>query len=109
MAVSAFIERLEHCIDFIVLKEHTRCLKHRILQSLTGSEFIAETIGLTDLGEDMRIYFSGIIFTCRCTGNAIIADLFHRMGKVERIGSGIDRMRDFNPQSWLRQKRLLGS
>ncbi|MBN1687983.1 MAG: putative DNA binding domain-containing protein [Candidatus Omnitrophica bacterium] len=26
--------------------------------------------------------------------NLIIADLFHRMGKVERIGSGIGRMRD---------------
>ena len=27
--------------------------------------------------------------------NLIIGDLFHRMGKVERIGSGIGRMRDF--------------
>ena len=27
--------------------------------------------------------------------NLIIGDIFHRMGKVERIGSGIGRMRDF--------------
>jgi len=26
--------------------------------------------------------------------NPVVADLFHRMGKVERMGSGIDRMRD---------------
>ncbi len=33
--------------------------------------------------------------------NLIIADLFHRMGKVERIGSGIGRMQDI-----LRASRL---
>jgi len=35
--------------------------------------------------------------------NLIIADLFHRMHKVERIGSGIGRMRKFMSQSGLKE------
>ena len=35
--------------------------------------------------------------------NPIIADLFHRMGKVERMGSGIDRMRDFMRDAGLKE------
>ena len=35
--------------------------------------------------------------------NPIIADLFHRMGKVERMGSGIDRMRDFMRHAELKE------
>jgi ATP-dependent DNA helicase RecG len=35
--------------------------------------------------------------------NIIIADLFHRMGKVERIGSGIKRMRDLMAEAGLRR------
>jgi ATP-dependent DNA helicase RecG len=34
--------------------------------------------------------------------NPIIADLFHRMGKVERMGSGIDRMRNLMRESGLK-------
>jgi len=34
--------------------------------------------------------------------NPIIADLFHRMGKVERMGSGIDRMRDLMREAGLK-------
>lgn len=35
--------------------------------------------------------------------NPIIADLFHRMGKVERMGSGIDRMRNLMRDAGLRE------
>jgi len=35
--------------------------------------------------------------------NPIIADLFHRMGKVERMGSGIDRMRNLMRDSGLKE------
>ncbi len=35
--------------------------------------------------------------------NPIIADLFHRMGKVERMGSGIDRMRDLMREAELKE------
>jgi ATP-dependent DNA helicase RecG len=35
--------------------------------------------------------------------NPIIADLFHRMGKVERMGSGIDRMRDLMRDAGLKE------
>lgn len=35
--------------------------------------------------------------------NPIIADLFHRMGKVERMGSGIDRMRDLMREAGLKE------
>ncbi|MEN6383928.1 MAG: ATP-binding protein [Phycisphaerales bacterium] len=35
--------------------------------------------------------------------NPIIADLFHRMGKVERMGSGIDRMRELVHGAKLRE------
>lgn len=34
--------------------------------------------------------------------NLIIADLFHRMGKVERMGSGIGKMRDFMKDAGLK-------
>ena len=34
--------------------------------------------------------------------NLIIADLFHRMGKVERIGSGIGKMREFMKDAGLK-------
>lgn len=35
--------------------------------------------------------------------NPIIADLFHRMGKVERMGSGIKRMRDLMREAGLKE------
>jgi len=35
--------------------------------------------------------------------NLIIADLFHRMGKVERLGSGIGKMRELMKQSGLKE------
>jgi ATP-dependent DNA helicase RecG len=35
--------------------------------------------------------------------NPIIADLFHRMGKVERMGSGIERMRDLMREAGLKE------
>ena len=35
--------------------------------------------------------------------NPIIADLFHRMGKVERMGSGIERMRDLMRDAGLKE------
>ncbi|MFC1590269.1 ATP-binding protein [Candidatus Omnitrophota bacterium] len=35
--------------------------------------------------------------------NPIIADLFHRMGKVERLGSGIKRMRDLMREAGLKE------
>ncbi len=35
--------------------------------------------------------------------NPIIADLFHRMGKVERMGSGIDRMRNLMRDAGLKE------
>lgn len=35
--------------------------------------------------------------------NLVIADLFHRMGKVERIGSGIKRMRDLMAEAGLQR------
>ena len=35
--------------------------------------------------------------------NLIIADLFHRMGKVERIGSGISKMRDLMREADLKE------
>ena len=35
--------------------------------------------------------------------NLIIADIFHRMAKVEKIGSGIRRMRDFMRKAGLRE------
>jgi len=35
--------------------------------------------------------------------NPIIADLFHRMGKVERMGSGIERMRDLMYEAGLKE------
>lgn len=35
--------------------------------------------------------------------NLIIADLFHRMHKVERVGSGIGRMREFMDQAGLKE------
>ena len=35
--------------------------------------------------------------------NPIIADLFHRMGKVERMGSGIERMRDLMRKAGLKE------
>ncbi|MBD3271181.1 MAG: winged helix-turn-helix transcriptional regulator [Elusimicrobia bacterium] len=35
--------------------------------------------------------------------NPIIADLFHRMRKVERVGSGIGRMREFMKQAGLKE------
>lgn len=35
--------------------------------------------------------------------NLIIADLFHRMAKVERIGSGVKRMRDFMQDAGLKE------
>ena len=35
--------------------------------------------------------------------NPIIADFFHRMGKVERMGSGIDRMRDLMDEAGLQE------
>ena len=34
--------------------------------------------------------------------NLLIADLFHRMGKVERVGSGIGKMRDFMKDAGLK-------
>jgi len=38
--------------------------------------------------------------------NLVIADLFHRMGKVERIGSGIKRMRDLMAEAGLQRPRF---
>ncbi len=38
--------------------------------------------------------------------NLIIADLFHRMGKVERIGSGIKRMRDLMSNAGLKEPQF---
>lgn len=38
--------------------------------------------------------------------NLIIADLFHRMGKVERLGSGIKRMRDLMAEAGLQRPRF---
>lgn len=35
--------------------------------------------------------------------NPIIADLFHRMGKVERMGSGIERMRELMREAGLKE------
>lgn len=35
--------------------------------------------------------------------NPIIADLFHRMGKVEHIGMGIKRMRDLCREAGLKE------
>jgi len=35
--------------------------------------------------------------------NPIMADLFHRMRKVERVGSGIGRMREFMKQAGLKE------
>lgn len=35
--------------------------------------------------------------------NPIIADLFHRMGKVERMGSGIERMRELMRDAGLKE------
>lgn len=35
--------------------------------------------------------------------NPVIADLFHRMGKVERLGSGIKRMRDLIREAGLKE------
>ncbi|MDP2682683.1 MAG: ATP-binding protein [Deltaproteobacteria bacterium] len=35
--------------------------------------------------------------------NPIIADMFHRMGKVERMGSGIERMRDLMREAGLKE------
>lgn len=35
--------------------------------------------------------------------NSIIADLFHRMGKVERIGSGISKMRNLMQEAGLKE------
>ncbi|MCG2711978.1 MAG: winged helix-turn-helix transcriptional regulator [Candidatus Omnitrophica bacterium] len=35
--------------------------------------------------------------------NLTIADLFHRMGKVERIGSGIQKMRDLMKEAGLKE------
>jgi len=35
--------------------------------------------------------------------NPIIADMFHRMGKVERMGSGIERMRDLMRDAGLKE------
>ena len=35
--------------------------------------------------------------------NPVIADLFHRMGKVERLGSGIKRMRDLCREAGLKE------
>ena len=34
--------------------------------------------------------------------NPIIADLFHRMGKVERMGTGIKRMKDLMREAGLK-------
>ena len=38
--------------------------------------------------------------------NLVIADLFHRMGKVERLGSGIKRMRDLMAEAGLLKPRF---
>ena len=50
----------------------------------------------------MREYRRSNYF-CSIKRNPIIADLFHRMGKVERMGSGIERMRDLMREAGMKE------